>query len=136
MHKIHKLKEMLCEQLEDYADRELSPTTLQYIDTLAHAVKNIDKIIECEEGGEYSMNSMYGRNMRRSYDGESNRGYSDGGYYYDDGMSTRRGRGANGRFVSRDGNEMARKLREMMNDAPNDNLRQELQRLMDKVENM
>lgn len=59
-----------------------------------------------------------------------------GGYYYDDGMSHRRGRGTNGRFVSRDGSEMARKLREMMEDAPDDASRQEIKRLADKMEQM
>lgn len=51
-------------------------------------------------------------------------------------MSTRRGRAMNGSFVSRDASEMARKLREMIDDAPNENMRSELQRLMEKVENM
>lgn len=60
-----------------------------------------------------------------------------GGYYYDDGgMSYRRGRAANGRFVSRDGSEMARRLREMMNEAPDDSTRQKIQRLADEMENM
>ena len=67
----------------------------------------------------------------------SNRGrYSMDGYYYDDGMSHRRGRAANGRFVSRDGSEMARKLREMMDEAPDDSTRQEIQRLADRMESM
>ena len=62
--------------------------------------------------------------------------YSMDGYYYDDGMSHRRGRAANGRFVSRDGSEMARKLREMMADAPDDASRQEIQRLAERMEQM
>ena len=51
-------------------------------------------------------------------------------------MSHRRGRAANGRFVSRDGSEMARRLREMMNEAPDDSTRQKIQRLADEMENM
>lgn len=62
--------------------------------------------------------------------------YSMDGYYYDDGMSHRRGRAANGRFVSRDGSEMARKLREMMADAPDDASRQKIQRLAERMEQM
>ena len=50
--------------------------------------------------------------------------------------SNRRGRAANGRFVSRDGSEMARKLREMMADAPDDSSRQEIQRLAERMEQM
>lgn len=65
------------------------------------------------------------------------RRYSMDGYYYDDGgMSHRRGRAPNGRYISRDGSEMARRLREMIAEAPDDNMRQEIQRLADKMENM
>lgn len=51
-------------------------------------------------------------------------------------MSGRRGRGRNGRFVSRDGSEMARKLREMMEDAPDESVKREMQKLADKMESM
>lgn len=134
MHKLYQLKEMLCEELEQYGDRDrLSAPTLETVDKLAHAAKNVAKIIESCEEEQYSM-----RNYGRSYEGGmSNRRYSSDGYYYDDGgMSNRRGRAANGRFVSRDGSDMARKLREMMNEAPDDSARQELQRLADKMEQM
>lgn len=74
---------------------------------------------------------------RRLIDGMQSRRYSNDGYYYDDGgMSNRRGRAANGRFVSRDGSEMARKLREMMEDAPDANTKNEIQRLADRIEQM
>ena len=39
-------------------------------------------------------------------------------------------------FASRDGSEMARKLREMMGEAPDESTRQEMQRLIERVENM
>jgi hypothetical protein len=131
MHDLYNLKEMLCEELETYGrSKELSPSSLEMIDKLAHAAKNVSKIIECSEAEQYSgRNSMRGGSYR---DG----GYSRDGYYYDDGMSHRRGRAANGRFVSRDGSEMAHKLREMMEDAPDDRTRQEIQRLADKMEQM
>lgn len=38
----------------------------------------------------------------------------------------------NGRFVSRDASEISRKLREMMQDAPDGGTRHEIQRLADK----
>ena len=81
--------------------------------------------MESGENSEYSF-------RRNSYD----RGYSNDGYYYDDGVSHRRGRAANGRFVSRDGSEMARRLREMADDAPDDSTRSEIQRLVEKMERM
>lgn len=135
MHDLYNLKEMLCEELETYGrSKELSPSSLEMIDKLAHAAKNVSKIIECSEAEQYSgRNSMRGGSYR---DG----GYSRDGYYYDDGMSNgnsyRRGRAANGRFVSRDGSEMARRLREMMEEAPDDNARREIQRLADRMEQM
>lgn len=127
MHDLENLKSMLCDALEEYGRRDtLTQNSLQMIDTLAHACKNVCKIIESGENSEYSFRRSYG-------DG---RGYSRDGYYYDDGGSYRRGRAANGRFVSRDGSEMARRLREMMNEAPDDSTRNEIQRLADKMENM
>jgi hypothetical protein len=134
MHDLMNLKKMLCEELENYGkSRELSPSSLEMIDTLAHACKNVCKIIEAEEGGEYSMRGGSYRGGSY-YDGNSR--YSMDGYYPEDGMSHRRGRAANGRFVSRDGSEMAHRLREMMEDAPDDRTRQEIQRLADKMEQM
>ena len=112
---MHKLINYICDELESLERKVdkggLSMSELQYIDTLAHAGKNLKKLSESDDG--------YSR-----------------GYYYDDGYSNRRGRAMNGRFVSRDGSEMARKLREMMDDAPDSGTRSEIQRLADKMENM
>ena len=135
MHKLYDLKEMLCEELEQYGSRDkLTSNSLETIDKLAHAAKNVGKIIEMCEEEKYSMD---GGMSNRSYrDGGMSRRYSNDGYYYDDGMSHRRGRAANGRFVSRDASEMSRKLREMMQDAPDENTRMEIQRLADRMESM
>lgn len=125
MHGLENLKKMLIDALEDYSKRDtLTQNSLQMIDTLAHACKNVCKIMESGDNNEYS--------FRRSYD----RGYSGDGYYYDDGMSHRRGRDRMGRFTSRDGSEMAHKLREMMEDAPDEATRSEIQRLVEKMERM
>lgn len=132
MHKLYQLKDMLCEELEQFGDRDkLTSSSLETVDKLAHAAKNVAKIIEsCEE-------EKYSNGMSRGYGRSYEDRYSRDGYYYDDGgMSHRRGRGMNGRFVSRDGSEMARKLREMMEEAPDDASRQEIKRLADKMEQM
>ena len=42
----------------------------------------------------------------------------------------------NGRFVSRDGGEMARRLREMMDEAPDASTKNEIMRLADRLEQM
>ena len=132
MHKLYDLKDMLCEELEQFGSRDkLTSNSLETVDKLAHAAKNVGKLIEMCEEEEYSMDG--GMSRRNSYD----RGrYSMDGDYYDGRMSHRRGRAANGRFISRDGSEMARKLREMMADAPDENSRQEIQRLADRMESM
>ena len=137
MKDLYELKKMLIDLLNEYSKkRDLSSNALQTIDILAHACKNVCKIIEfCEQEEEYSgrMSRSY---MDRSYD--SYRSYDDGsyGYYGEGGMSGRRGRAANGRFVSRDGSDMARQLRSMMNEAPDEQTRRELQRVVEKMENM
>ena len=121
MHDLYNLKEMLCRELSDYGkEGGLSLSSLDTIDKLAHAAKNVAKLIESNDHDEYS---------RRD-------NYSTGGYYYDDGRSYRRGRDRMGRFVSRDGSEMAHKLREMMENAPDESTRREIERLADKMESM
>lgn len=128
MHDLYNLKEMLCKELSDYGkEGGLSLSSLDTIDTLAHACKNVCKIIESKDEEQYSgRGSYYGSNR-----------YSRDGYYYDDGgMSGRRGRAMNGRFVSRDASEMARKLRDMASDAPDDASKREIERLAEKMEQM
>ena len=126
MHDLYNLKEMLCKELSDYGkEGGLSLSSLDTIDTLAHACKNVCKIIESKDEEQYS--------GRGSYYGSGR--YSRDGYYYDDGgMSGRRGRAMNGRFVSRDASEMARKLRDMASDAPDDASKREIERLAEKME--
>lgn len=119
MHELHELKERLCDELKKYKNEKLSTGTLDEIDKLAHAIKNIDKIIMSseEEGGSY-----------RSYNSSerSNRG----GSYAEGGMSSRR-RNSMGRY-SRAENDFAEKLDELMKDAPNEQMRSELERLASK----
>lgn len=143
MHKLYDLKEMLCRELEDYSNRDnLDINSLEIVDKLAHAVKNIDKIIESEEEQD---GGMSGRSYRGGmYDGGSYRGgsYREGSYR-DGGMSYARGRGRNarrdsmGRYsrerYSRDDN-MADSIRDLMENAPDEQTRMELQRMMEKFE--
>ena len=81
MHKLEELKKTLCAELEGYAKRgnNLDLQSLSTIDVLAHAVKNLDKIIKGEESG-YS-NTYYPASERNSYEGgwsSKGRGYSYG----------------------------------------------------------
>lgn len=100
MQRIKNLKDMLCDELCVYGEKEsLTAQDLDVVDKLAHAAKNLDKIIAGPEG--YSMDGHSGRRYDRSYDGRS---------YDDDGSSgdySRRGRGPGakrdsmGRYSSR-----------------------------------
>lgn len=89
---MHKLKEMLMEELYEYEEKakkatggKISMQELEKIHKLTDTVKNIDKIEMLEEGGGYS---------------EESRWMADGRMYgtsYDDGTSYARGRGKNAR---------------------------------------
>lgn len=126
MHKLHELKESLCAMLEEYEGREITSSSLEAIDTLAHAIKNIDKIIESYEEAEYS---------GRSYRGSS---------YRDDrmdmrGMSRAQRRDARGRYSSTTGysrtEDMVEELHELMREAP-EHTRGEFRKFIDRIETM
>lgn len=154
MDAVYELKDMLCEELEEYGKKDkLDVGGLEIVDKLAHTIKNLDKIIETyEEEGEYS---GYGGSYYGSYDGTGNMGggsYRRGGsrrgsYAMERGESRRgdyamaRGRGryarrdSMGRY-SRDGKMMAQELRELMEEAPTEHIKMEFQKLIQKVEQM
>ena len=154
MHELYELKDKLLQELEEYGSKELSAGTLDVVDKLSHAVKNLCKIIEMkEEEEEYSGDMIGGTSYARggnrggSRGGSSNRGGSYRGSYEGRGGSYARGRGSNarrdsmGRYssergYSRDGMEMADQLRDLMEDAPNDSIRMDIERLLRKVEQM
>ena len=138
MDALYELKDRLCQELEEYGGKELSAGSLSTIDSLAHTIKNLDKIIESYEedgySGEYYDGSYDDGNMNRNMGGTSRR-YAMRRY------SGARGRGRNakrdsmGRY-SRDNKMMAQELRDLMDDAPNDSIKMEIQKLVQKVENM
>lgn len=133
MHEIYALKDILCKQLEEYGRKgELNAAILERVDMLAHAVKNLDKIIEGyeEEGGE-----EYSNADGRSYRGRSYRGN----------MSRNRGtsmkRDSMGRYSRYDGNsydggveDMVDSIRSMMNELPQE-VQRDAQRFVQKLEN-
>ena len=97
MHELYELKEMLCKELEEIGGKgELTAGSLETVDTLAHALKNLDKIIEIKEDG-YSS---------RYYDGDHSYRKRDSMGRYSSRYDTR------DRY-SMDGADMAKKLRTM-----------------------
>lgn len=141
MNELYELKEKLCRELKKYSSEDVTTNSLEVVDKLSHAIKNLDKIIEKyeeEEGGSYGYNSYepnYNRSNRSSYRGS----YNNGGSYA-------RGRGRNakrdsmGRYSSNDGysrnGDIASELRELMMDAPDEQTRMEYQRVINKLEQM
>ena len=159
---MHKLIEYICDELEELerkADKEgkLSMAEVQYADMLAHLKKNLLKSEEMMgEEEEYSMaggrsyeDGSYVRGGNRG--GQSRRGgYSMRGgnsYRYEGEGSYARGRGRNarrdsmGRYSSEGGYSMAgedmiEELRDLMQDAPDEQTRMEFQRFISKIEKM
>ena len=154
---MHKLIEYVCDELEALekkaAKGSMSAAEIEYADKLASLKKNLLKgdilYEEMESDGEYSGN-MGGMSYPRG-DRGGNRGGQGGtsnrGGTYVDGMSYARGRGRNarrdsmGRYssergYSRDPQDMADQLRDLMEDAPDEAVRKDIERLLRKVEQM
>ena len=128
MHKLYELKDHLLKELEAYSSMDGMDTgSLEVIDKLSHSIKSICAIIEAAESEEssYEGEPYNSRMSRRSY-----RGYNSYGNSY------RRGRDSMGRYTSRAASDIAGSLRELMQDAPDEQTRMELQRLVSKMENM
>lgn len=139
---MHKLMEYICDELEELErkaekDGKLSMAEIQYVDTLAHAKKNLLKADEMWEESEYSMDGG------NSYARGGNRARNS--YRYEGEGSYARGRGRNakrdsmGRYsrgYSMAGDDMIDELRELMQDAPDEQTRMEFQRFISKIEKM
>ena len=136
MHEIMELKDKLIAELEEYGKKEMSAGTLDVVDKLAHAIKNLDKVIEHDDGGEYSGDYRYGRMMPYM-----------GGVAYARGRGSAAKRDAMGRYsserggsyergYSRDMANLADQLRDLMHDAPDEAIRKDMERLLNKVERM
>ena len=126
------LGEMLCEELSDYGRKnEISGGDLEVIDKLAHATKNVYKIMESKE--------------EMMEDGYSNRGNSyvmNGGNYrgnsYARGRNARRdsmGRYSSERGYSRDAEDMIEQLKDMERTAMDERTRSRIHSLIAEFEN-
>lgn len=131
MNDYEKLKAMLCDELEKITRKgELTAGSLDTVDKLTHAIKSIVTIMAMDDeygdgysraDGDYMTSGRRysyagrGRGARRDSMGR----YSRGGYSYDD---------------ARD--DMVKELRELMNDAPDEQTKKEFQRFISKMESM
>lgn len=127
MKKLYELKESLCEKLEEYNGKEVTTSTLDIMESLSTTIKNIGKIIAMGEEEEYSNRGSY------AYGGSYRGSYGNGSY--EDGSFARR-RDSRGRYSREEySRDMAEEMREMARDLP-ENKRRDMERLIQKMENM
>lgn len=137
MQEMNELFAKLCDELCEYGMKDLTKDNLSTIDTLAHAAKNVLKVMDGCDGGSYA---YYDEDPRTAAMGGSMRGsYNNGSYrmsHKRDSMG-RYSRAENG--VSRTGhsrgNNVTDGLREIMYAAPQE-MQGEIQRLIKKLDNM
>ncbi len=124
---MHKLIDFICDELDELerkAEKEgsLTMAEVQYMDTLAHAKKNLlksDEIIEEDYGTGMSMARGRGRNARRDATGRYSRRTMP--YYrmsYDEGMK-----------------EMIDSIHDIMDDLPED-AKHDAQKFVKKLETL
>lgn len=125
---MHKLIEYVCSELdglERKAEKSgLTMSEVQYMDTLAHAKKNLltgEAMMDRGESGYYM--PMYGRS------------YGD---HSMDGDSYARRRDSMGRYASRRSYDsgLADELHEIMEKAPDESVKRDIKRAIDKIERM
>lgn len=155
MHYMHDLKDLLCAELEDYAEKgkksgKMSMGDLETVHKLTDTVKNIMKIDVLKEEVGYSEDGHYmgeGRIYGTSYDDGMHR---EGGYSYARGRGRYAKRDSMGRY-SRDGgmpyrggmrggysrdegkHYMMEQLEEMMETAEKPTEKEALRRCMDAL---
>ena len=157
MHYMHDLKDLLCAELEDYAEKgkksgKMSMGDLDSIHKLTDTVKNILKIDMLEGETGYSEDGAYmgeGRIYGTSYDDGMRRGVgysyargrgryakrdSMGRYSRDDGYMRRDGRSMRDGYSRDEGKAyMMEQLEDMMEDAEKPAEKEALRRCMDAL---
>lgn len=123
MKHLEKLKKMLCKELDELAEKgELGSGSLEIVHKLTDTIKNIDKIEMLDE------------------DAQSERGssYNGGNWMANGNYSGRRGRGANGRYVSRAEarDDMMSMLEDARMSAGDEREREVIDRAMSQLRNM
>lgn len=109
MHELYNLKDLLLKELEEHGKSgNLTKASLDTIDKLAHAIKNLDKVIECGEGDTYS-------NARGRY---SREGVYDLGHSYG---------------YSRSNDNLRGQLYKLMEMASDEKTRDELRKMIDRI---
>ncbi len=160
INELHELCETISREIAEANEKirssggKLTGGDYETIDKLTHSLKSIKAVIAMmeDEGGSYADGGSYegsydGGNMGGSYRYSREGGSYRGGSYNGNGGSYRgsyaRGRGSNarrdsmGRYSSRGysrAGDLVDQLHELMQDAPNENIKREMQKLAEKIE--
>ncbi len=138
---MHKLIEYACDELEDLEKKAtksggLSASDVEYADKLASLKKNLLKgdmmYSEMEEySGEYYSNAggSYARGNNRS-----NRGANQYGSYATGRNRNRMGRYSSEGGYSRAAEDMVKQLRNLMEEAPDEETRMDIHRIIQNIE--
>lgn len=140
MEKLKNLKKMMIGTLEDYAQNGITNSKdLETVDKLAHAAKNLGKVIEmCEEedgGGSSFRGGSYARGGRGSYEGGS---YEGGSYRRRDSMGRYAREGGQGgssydSAYAEASEDMRQKLEQMMHKAGSEEERRTIRKLLEQI---
>ena len=136
---LHEMCEILSRELSEANEKirqaggKMSGSDLDYVDKLTHALKSIKTTIammEADEGASGRMYPYYGGSYN---DGSYNNGSYRGRSSYARGRMNAR-RDSMGRYSGDD--NMVTELRELMQDAPDEQTRKEFERFIQKIERM
>ena len=130
-----KLRDMMCDELDEMAKHPLDEHSLEIIGKLLDGVKDIDKIetMESEKGESYRGYSRAMGSYRGSYadgDWQARGSYADGGNGGGGGYSGKRD--SMGRY-SRAGGDMIDMLRDLERNAANERERETAHKIMEMI---
>lgn len=136
MEYLYELKEKLCKELEEYAQKSnMNAGDLEMVHKLTDTIKNVDKIVMLEEDGGYSEAGDY---EGASYGRGSS--YANRGKHYVRGHYSRDGRGGYSRdgrmggYSRHDSKEaMMEQAQEMMDNATTERERDAIRRFMSEL---
>ena len=136
---LHEMCEILSQELSEANEKirqaggKMSGSDLDYVDKLTHAIKSIKTTIAMMEADEGTSGRMYPYYVGSYNDGSYNNGSYRGRSSYARGRMNSR-RDSMGRYSGDD--NMVAELRELMQDAPDEQTRKEFERFIQKIERM
>ena len=127
MHELYEMRDNLLDELKGYSRKEdLNVDSLEVIEAISTTVKNLDKIIDREEGGYSNGYAPYSYDDRRMSNNSYARGR--GTYAKRDSM----GRYSSNYGYSRNNDGMITELSEMAMSMPDERTRQQIQSVIER----